>query len=100
MGILAFELLRGRGARLPSAVVRGFARPRLVLATLLGTVTAFYLFQVAVMLGSPPVTAALCATSPILVAPIAARWLGERMPWTAAVGTLLAVGGIVLVALD
>lgn len=100
LGILAFELLRGRGALLPAAVVRGFARPRLVLATLLGTVVAFYLFQVAVMLGSPPVTAALCATSPILVAPMAARWLGERMPWTAAVGTLLAVGGVVLVALD
>jgi drug/metabolite transporter (DMT)-like permease len=100
LGILVFELLRGRGAGLPAAVVRGFARPRLVLAALLGTVVAFYLFQVAVMLGSPPVTAALCATSPILVAPIAARWLGERMPWTAALGTLLAVGGVVLVALD
>ena len=57
---------------------------------------AFYLFQAAILLGSPPVTAALCATSPILVAPIAARWLGERMPWTA-LGTLLAVGGVVLV---
>lgn len=100
LGIVAFELLRGRGALLPSALLRGFARPRLILATLLGTVVAFYLFQVAVMLGSPPVTAALCATSPILVAPMAARWLGERMPWTAAVGTLLAVGGVVLVALD
>jgi drug/metabolite transporter (DMT)-like permease len=100
LGIVAFELLRGRGAGLPAAVVRGLSRPRLVLATLLGTVVAFYLFQVAVMLGSPPVTAALCATSPILVAPIAARWLGERMPWTAALGTLLAVGGVALVALD
>jgi drug/metabolite transporter (DMT)-like permease len=100
LGILAFEMLRGRGAGLPAAVVRGFARTRLVLAMLLGTVVAFYLFQAAVMLGSPPVTAALCATSPILVAPIAARWLGERMPWTAALGTLLAVGGVVLVALD
>jgi drug/metabolite transporter (DMT)-like permease len=100
LGVLAFELLRGRGVGLPAAVVRGFTRPRLVLATFLGTVLAFYLFQVAVLLGSPPVTAALCATSPILVAPIAARWLGERMPWTAALGTLLAVGGVVLVALD
>lgn len=99
-GILAFEILRGRGAGLPAALVRGLVRPRLILATLLGTVVAFYLFQVAVMLGSPPVTAALCATSPILVAPVAARWLGERMPWTAALGTLLAVGGVVLVALD
>lgn len=100
LGILAFELIRGRGAGLPSAVARGFARPGLVLAMLLGTVVAFYLFQAAVMLGSPPVTAALCATSPILVAPIAASWLGERMPWTATLGTLLAVGGVVLVALD
>jgi drug/metabolite transporter (DMT)-like permease len=81
-------------------VWRGFARPRLILADLLGTVVAFYLFQAAVMLGSPPVTAALCATSPILVAPIAARWLGERMPWTAALGTLLAVVGVALVVLD
>jgi drug/metabolite transporter (DMT)-like permease len=100
LGILVFELLRGRGAALPGAVVRGFARPGLVLAMFLGTVVAFYLFQAAVMLGSPPVTAALCATSPILVAPIAASWLGERMPWTATLGTLLAVGGVVLVALD
>ena len=100
LGILAFELLRGHGAGLPAAVWRGFARPRLILAALLGTVVAFYLFQAAVMLGSPPVTAALCATSPILVAPIAARWLGERMPWTAALGTLLAIGGVALVVLD
>jgi drug/metabolite transporter (DMT)-like permease len=100
VGIIGFELVRGRGAGLPGAVARGFTRPRLLGAALLGTVVAFYLFQVAVMLGSPPVTAALCATSPILVAPIAAHWLGERMPWTAALGTLLAVAGVVLVALD
>ncbi len=100
LGILAYEALRGRGPGLRAAMTRGFRRPRLVLATLLGTVAAFYLFQVAVMLGSPPVTAALCATSPILVTPIAARWLGERMPWTATLGTLLAIGGVALVALD
>lgn len=98
--LLALELVRGRAAGLGVELARGFRRGRLLLAAFFGTFIAFYLFQAAILLGSPPVTAALTATSPLLAVPLASRYLGERMPAAALLATLVAVAGVALVALD
>jgi uncharacterized membrane protein len=114
VGVLPASVLRlaaGLGAlllvlllRLPARDLAREALPavrhgRLLLASFLGTFIGFYLFQEAIRLASPPVTAALVGTSPIFAAPMAAHALGERMPWQAAAGTLLAAGGVALVML-
>ncbi len=98
--LLLLELLRGHGGAIGRELRLGFTRGRLLLAAFLGTFAGFYLLQAAILLGSPPVVAARAATSPLLAAPVAARYLGERLPWVAALGTLLAVGGVALVLLD
>ncbi len=98
--LLALEVMRGRAHGLTRELGRGFRRARLLLAAFLGTFIAFYLFQAAIHYGSPPVTAALTATSPLLAVPLASRYLGERMPIAALLATLVAVAGVVLVAID
>jgi drug/metabolite transporter (DMT)-like permease len=100
ISIVIVETLRGRSRALLAEAARGFTRRRLLAAAFAGTVLGFYLYQLAILLGSPPVVATLTATSPVLAAPLAARWLGERLPRSALLATLVAVAGAALVVLD
>ncbi len=100
MGLLLVDLMRGNSGSLVREVLAGFRQGRLLLAAFIGTFVGFYLFQLAILLGSPPVTAALVGTSPLFAIPLAARFLGERLPWQATLGTIVAVIGVALVVLD
>lgn len=99
LGLLLVDLMRGRSNTLAHELLAGFRQGRLLLAAFIGTFVGFYLFQLAILLGSPPVTAALVGTSPLFAIPLAARFLGERLPWQATLGTLVAVIGVALVVL-
>jgi drug/metabolite transporter (DMT)-like permease len=97
VGLLVIEACRPGRSQLAVQCLLGLRQKRLLGAAFLGTFVGFFLFQLAIQLGSPPVTAALVGTSPLFAAPLAARYLHERMPWTAGMATLLAVAGVAVI---
>ncbi|MBK8231916.1 MAG: DMT family transporter [Candidatus Eisenbacteria bacterium] len=96
VALLGFELLVRRGRDLHLELLRGYRRPRLIAASLTGACFGFLLFQIAIDRSSAPVTGALSSTVPLWIAPMAAFFLGERLPARAALATLVAVLGVVL----
>ena len=94
--LLAFELVVRRGRDLRLEMGDGYRRPRLLFASLAGSCFGFLLFQVAIDRASPPITGTLSSTVPLFIAPLAVRYLGERLPARAALGTVIAVAGVVL----
>ncbi|MFN8548505.1 MAG: DMT family transporter [Candidatus Eisenbacteria bacterium] len=96
VALFAHQLWTQRGAGLGRELAFGFGRPRMWIASLAGSCIGFLLFQIAIDRASPPVTGALTSTVPLFVAPLAARFLHERLPRRAAIGTLIAVLGVVL----
>lgn len=96
VALLGFELVVRRGRDLHLELLRGYRRPRLIAASLTGACFGFLLFQIAIDRASAPVTGALSSTVPLWIAPMAAVFLGERLPARAALATLVAVLGVVL----
>jgi drug/metabolite transporter (DMT)-like permease len=96
LGIMLLGLLQGRpGAFLQ--VVRGGALRATLLGTLFGPVVGIWLSMVAILHASSAGTAAaLMATTPLFMMPVARFAYGARVGWLGLVGTLLVVGGAAL----
>lgn len=83
-------------------LVRLFRPPvlrRLVPAAMIGTFTGIWLMQIGIEHTRSAVASALHSTTPLFTLPIAVLLLGERMGLPAALGSLLAVGGVALLFL-
>lgn len=100
IAIVIFESMRGRARAVWIECGRGLLRPKLLAASAVGGVVGFLCFQSSIAMSSPPVASALSNTVPLWAAPLAARYLGEQLSWRAVVGTLIGVGGAVLVVLS
>ena len=85
--------LRSAGIRVTRPAVLG-----LVAGTLLGPVLGVWMSLVAVRALDAGVASTLMSLSPVLVLPIARIVDRERIGWRAALGALVAVGGVVLLA--
>jgi drug/metabolite transporter (DMT)-like permease len=96
VGILVLESMRGRLGTTVRDALHPPALERIIPATLLGTFLAFFLMQAGVQYTEPAVAAALTGTSPLFVAPMSVIFLGEAMRIGGWTGTVLAVGGVVL----
>lgn len=98
-GTLAFAAILTAMRRWPR-VVRAFsdrtAMVQLGLGATFGPFLGVSLSLVAVQLTEAGIAASLLATAPILVIPLAVRYGGEKVGWSALFGTLLAVLGVVI----
>lgn len=97
--LLVFDLLRTGPRPLARDLARAAGSRGILWAAIFGTVFGFALFQYSIASTSPPVTAALTSTEPLLVAPLAARFLGEKLSFRAIVGTAIGVLGVVWIVL-
>ena len=59
----------------------------------------FWLFHVAVKYTEVSVANTLSATEPLFVIPLAALFLKEKITWSAVTGTVVSVGGIILLCI-
>jgi drug/metabolite transporter (DMT)-like permease len=98
-GMLGFVVILTAMRRWP-AVVRALSdRPamvRLGLGATFGPFLGVALSLVAVQHTETGIAASLLATAPVLVIPLAIRFAGEKVGWSALAGTVLAVVGVVL----
>jgi drug/metabolite transporter (DMT)-like permease len=96
-GLLIVGLARGSlGAWLQPFTVRANL-VRLAWADVVIIGGGFYLSMLALELTDASVASVLCATEPLFVLPLAIWLLGERVSARAAVGALVAVGGVALI---
>jgi drug/metabolite transporter (DMT)-like permease len=98
-GTLAFAVIMTAMRRWPR-VVRAFsdrtAMVRLSLGATFGPFLGVALSLVAVQHTEAGIAASLLATAPILVIPLAVRFGGEKVGWSALMGTLMAVLGVAI----
>ncbi len=98
-GTLAFAVIMTAMRRWPR-VVRAFsdrtAMMHLSLGATFGPFLGVALSLVAVQHTDAGIAASLLATAPILVIPLAVRFGGEKVGWSALLGTLVAVLGVVI----
>jgi drug/metabolite transporter (DMT)-like permease len=93
---MAILTVRGGWPRLARAVRDRKAMLLLALGATFGPFLGVALSLVAVQHTEAGIAASLLATAPILVIPLAVRFGGEKVGWSALAGTLVAVLGVVL----
>jgi drug/metabolite transporter (DMT)-like permease len=96
LAFMAILTVRGGWPRLARAVRDRKAMLLLALGATFGPFLGVALSLVAVQHTEAGIAASLLATAPILVIPLAVRFGGEKVGWSALAGTLVAVLGVVL----